>query len=44
MDNILTIPEEQLLFYTKNINDKYIKEKAKEKGYVELYDILEEVY
>ncbi|MEN8187815.1 MAG: hypothetical protein ABFR05_11865 [Bacteroidota bacterium] len=42
MDNYLALPEEQLLFYTHNINDIDIIEKAKEQGHLELYDLLEE--
>ena len=42
MDIILTIPEEQLLFYTKHINDRYLKEKAREKGFKELYELLDD--
>jgi len=40
MDIMLELPQEQLLFYTNNINDKYIKEKAKERGFAELFELL----
>jgi len=40
MDIMLELPQEQLLFYTNNINDKYLKEKAEQEGFLELVDLL----